>query len=164
MGVGHERRQKVSVTNLTLSRIAMQNPELLLAEHHLNQQVAADNLNQQHKLWGEEERVALNWSCPQDRAICHPQSHHALDSSQEKRKSKRKTWRWTVQKEMWVDRVSWGCAKDESERQTAVAVSDHGLMHPRARRGLGEWLSDVIISSFLMSVLCGATFHSQLYP
>ena len=63
---------------------------------------------------------------------------HASDSTWEK--SKRRTERnlETVEKEMRVYEISWVEAEEESERQATVVGSGHGLMCPRARKGLSE--------------------------
>ena len=83
--------------------------------------------------------MALDRSCPQDGAICHPKSRHALNSTW--KKSARKTERDLATdggKRDTDKRSQLGRAEEEGKGHAAVAVYGYGLMCPRARRGLIE--------------------------
>ena len=83
----------------------------------------------------------LDRSCPQDGAICHPQSRHAMNSTW------KKSWRKT-ERDLATDggkrdrdkRSQLGRVEEEGKGQPAVAIYGYGLMFPGALRGLSEWV------------------------
>lgn len=87
MGASHGRPQKPSVTNFTHSRIIVNaafwtsSGPTPFRNAKLCRTPSTNNISSKVK---KRRWPGLDRSCPQDRAICHPQSRHALDFTWEK--------------------------------------------------------------------------------